>query len=49
LGWLIDPVEKKAYIYRQDGSVDTIPDFNHTLSGEDVCVGFELDLRKLQL
>lgn len=48
LGWLIDPVEKNAYIYRQDGSSETIPSFDHVLSGEDVCVGFKLDLSKLK-
>lgn len=47
LAWLIDPVDKKAYIYRKDGSMDTIPSFDHVLSGEDVCVGLKLDLRKL--
>ena len=39
LAWLIDPVEKKAYVYRKDGSVDIIPNFEQVLSGEDVCVG----------
>jgi Uma2 family endonuclease len=47
LAWLIDPVEKKAYIYRQNGSSETIPSFDHVLSGEDVCEGFKLDLSKL--
>jgi Uma2 family endonuclease len=47
LGWLIDPVERKAYIYRQNGTSETIPSFDHVLSGEDVCEGFKLDLSKL--
>ncbi len=49
LGWLIDPIDKKAYIYRQNGSVETIQGFNHVLSGEDVCVGFKLDLSTIKL
>ncbi|MCF8247947.1 MAG: Uma2 family endonuclease [Saprospiraceae bacterium] len=47
LAWLIDPIDKKAYVYRQNGTVDTIPNFDHVLSGEDVCVGFKLDLSML--
>jgi Uma2 family endonuclease len=47
LAWLIDPVEKKAYVYRQNGTSETIPGFDHVLSGEDVCEGFKLDLSKL--
>jgi Uma2 family endonuclease len=49
LAWLIDPIDKKAYIYRQNGTSETIPSFDHVLSGEDVCVGFKLDLGKINL
>jgi Uma2 family endonuclease len=47
LAWLIDPIARKAYIYRADGSEEVIPNFNHVLSGEDVCPGFQLDLKTL--
>lgn len=48
LGWLIDPVKQKAYVYRQDGSVDVIQGFDGKLNGEDVLPGFELDLGMLK-
>lgn len=48
LGWLIDPVKQKAYIYRQDGSVEVIQGFDGKLNGEDVLPGFELDLSMLK-
>lgn len=48
LAWLIDPVKQKAYIYRQDGSIEVVPNFDGKLSGEDVLVGFELDLGLLK-
>ncbi|AKG21883.1 Uma2 family endonuclease [Calothrix sp. 336/3] len=43
LGWLIDRVNRKAYIYRSD---NTVEELNHpsTLSGEDILPGFILDL-----
>lgn len=44
LAWLIDPKKEKAYIYRKDGSVDTIDGFDGRLSGENVLDGFEFDL-----
>lgn len=46
LGWLIDRFEKKAYIFRQNGSVE-IMEINAVLSGEDVLPGFTLDLGEL--
>lgn len=48
LAWLIDPVKQKAYIYRQDGSIEVVPNFDGKLSGEDVLLGFELDLGLLK-
>ncbi|MFK7947362.1 MAG: Uma2 family endonuclease [Saprospiraceae bacterium] len=45
LGWLIDRYEQKVYIYRNDGSISIVKSFDEKLSGEDVLVGFELDLR----
>jgi Uma2 family endonuclease len=47
LAWLIDPVEKKAYIYKPDNSVTTVDSFNTKLTGEAVLPGFELELSKL--
>jgi len=48
LGWLIDPIDQKAYIYRKDGSIETIKNFEIHLNGEDVLNGFELDLSLLK-
>lgn len=47
LAWLIDPKAKKAYIYRPGQPVEELVGFERSLSGENVCPGFELDLRKL--
>lgn len=47
LAWLIDPIEQQVFIYRLDGSVTHIPNFDTPLSGEDVLVGFELRLKEL--
>jgi len=47
LAWLIDPKNKTTYIYREDGTSDIVKGFDKTLSGEDVAVGFELDLSLL--
>ena len=49
LGWLIDPKTKTSYIYRADGSIETVRGFDKKLSGEDVLKGFELDLSFLVL
>jgi Uma2 family endonuclease len=46
LGWLIDPVTKKTYVYRGDGSISIVP-FNAPLNGEDVLPHFSVDLNKL--
>jgi len=48
LAWLIDPIKQKAYVYRQDGSIEMVPDFAGKLSGEEVLPGFELDLGLLK-
>ncbi|MFK8161344.1 MAG: Uma2 family endonuclease [Lewinella sp.] len=47
LGWLVDVKAEKLWIYRQNGSVDLIEDFERTINGEDVVPGFEFDLRNL--
>lgn len=41
LAFLIDPVARRAYVYRTDGSVTEYP-YTTTLSGEDVLKGFAL-------
>lgn len=47
LAWLIDPIQQKTYIFRKDGSEETIDGFDKKLSGEDVLPGFEFDLSLL--
>jgi Uma2 family endonuclease len=49
LGWLIDPFEEKAYVYRADGSMEAISGFHNKLSGEDVLPGFQLDLSEFRV
>ncbi|MCU0447613.1 MAG: Uma2 family endonuclease [Microscillaceae bacterium] len=43
LAWLINPKERKTYIYRENGE-RIIQDFQQKLSGENVLPHFELDL-----
>lgn len=47
LAWLIDPMEKKAYIYKPTAPVLEVIGFDKKLSGENVLPGFELDLKRL--
>ncbi len=49
LAWLIDPYKEKAYVYRADGSQETIDDFEGVLSGEAVLSGFELVLSEFRM
>jgi len=46
LGWLIDQKNRKVEIYRQGRNVDIL-DHPITLSGEDVLLGFVLDLAEV--
>ena len=46
LGWLIDPLEKKVYIYRPDAEMSCL-DNPDTISGEPVLPGFVLELQWL--
>jgi Uma2 family endonuclease len=46
LGWLIDRVRGRVYIYRGNGVVEEL-DRPPTLSGEDVLPGFVLDLNTI--
>ncbi|WP_204102110.1 MULTISPECIES: Uma2 family endonuclease [Spirulina sp. CCY15215] len=44
LGWLIDPQHNRVEVYRQDRDVEILEAPSY-LSGEDVLLGFELNLR----
>lgn len=46
LGWLIDPLEQKVYVYRAGGEVEIL-DNPENVSGEDVLSGFELNVRAI--
>lgn len=46
LGWLIDPLEKRVYVYRPGQPVETL-DNPTTVSGESVLPGFILNVREL--
>jgi Uma2 family endonuclease len=46
LGWLIDPENKRVHIYRANGEVEVLQNPN-IVSGEDVLVGFELNVQEI--
>jgi Uma2 family endonuclease len=46
LGWLIDPSERKVYIYRKLSDVEIL-DNPQTVSGEPTLRGFALDVRNV--
>jgi len=46
LGWLIDPIDKRVYVYRPSQSVEMLDD-PATLSGDPVLPGFVLAVREL--
>ena len=46
LGWLIDPIEKKVYVYRPQAAGECL-DNPQTVPGAPVLPGFVLDVRKL--
>ncbi len=46
LGWLIDPFERKVWIYRANGDVDELDD-PAELSGGDVCSGLVIDMSRV--
>lgn len=43
LAWLIDPKTEQTHIFRTNGEIQIVG-FNMPLSGEDVLIGFELNL-----
>jgi Uma2 family endonuclease len=46
LGWLIDPVDRKVYVYRPSAAVDCLED-PRQIAGDPVLPGFVLDLREI--
>ena len=46
LGWLLDPEERRVYVYRPGAPVERL-DAPQTLSGDPVLPGFTLDLREV--
>ncbi len=46
LGWLIDSENKQVHIYRANGETEVL-DNPKTVSGEDVLVGFELNVQEI--
>jgi Uma2 family endonuclease len=46
LGWLIDPQEIKAYVYRPNAQMECL-ESPKALSGEPVLWGFVLDLERI--
>ncbi len=46
LGWLIDPEDKRVYVYRPDSEVECL-EHPKTLSGEPVLPGFVLELQDI--
>ena len=46
LGWLLDPIEKRATVYRP-GKPAVHLDDPQSIDGEDVLEGFTLDLREI--
>ena len=47
LGWLIDYLTRRAYIYRAGQDAPEILENPETLSGEDVLPGFAFEVRRL--
>lgn len=46
LGWLVDPQEQTTTIYRPNHDPEQVP-FDQTLSGENVLVGFTLNVKEV--
>jgi Uma2 family endonuclease len=46
LGWLLDPIEKRVYVYRKGRAPECLENAT-SLSGEDVLEGFVLDLEDI--
>ena len=48
LAWLINPSEEEVHIYRADGTIAKVNGFDNILSGENVLLNFEFDLKLLR-
>jgi len=46
LGWLIDPTEKRIYVYRQNAQVETLEN-QKEISGDPLLKGFVLNLKEI--
>lgn len=46
LGWLIDPQERRVYVYSQQAQVETL-DNPLAIAGDPLLPGFELDLEEI--
>ena len=46
LGWLIDPLEKKVHVYRQNGETEILEN-PETISGENLLENFTLQMDKI--
>lgn len=49
LAWLIDPIDKKSYVFHSDGSIKEINGFDKKIMGTEPVKGFELDLCSLEI
>ena len=49
LAWLIDPVERKAWVFKSNGVKEEVPDFKRQLSGEEICPGLKFNLSIMNL
>jgi Uma2 family endonuclease len=49
LAWLIDPFQKKSFVYRSNGEVKEIEGLDNKLKGEGLVEGFVLDLNLIKL
>ena len=47
LAWLIDFEDQTIYIYRKDKPTQELKGLKHTLSGESVLPGFQLNLKEI--
>jgi Uma2 family endonuclease len=46
LGWLIDPIGKKVFVYRPQANVECL-DNSESISGGELLEGFTLDLAEV--
>ncbi len=49
LAWLIDPSQKKSFIYKSTGEMEKVEGFDKKLKGEGLVEGFVLDLNLIKL